>query len=322
MGIKTFLMLAVLLTMTVLSGCTLPQPGTPLATSTPLVLPPSLTPPPPSPTPVIPVATQASAQPTAPSPAPALPTAGSVSGISAVILLPPGGVLNVRSGPGVSNPVVGTFPAAATNVMRTGAASKAGGALWVEVQRPGGGGTGWVNAKYLTEYVPSSTFCADSQVQTLLGDLKTALMTSNGNLLASLVSPAHGLDLRYFRYGTLANYTSEEAAWVFQSTYVVNWGPEPGSGIEKTGTFSQVPLPVLLEVFTSSYELHCNDAGVASAFSQDPWPVEYANVNFYDVYKPGTDAYGGLDWRSWLVGVEYVQGKPYLFALIHFEWEP
>jgi hypothetical protein len=50
--------------------------------------------------------------------------------------------------------------------------------------------------------------------------------------------------------------------------------------------------------------------------------VEYDNVNFYTVYKPGTDQYGGLDWRAWTVGVEYIEGKPYLFSLIHYQWEP
>ncbi|MBE3037249.1 MAG: hypothetical protein IMZ62_00315, partial [Chloroflexi bacterium] len=48
---------------------------------------------------------------------------------------------------------------------------------------------------------------------------------------------------------------------------------------------------------------------------------EYANVNFYTVYKPGTPGVD-LDFRYWLVGVEFVQGQPYVFALIHFAWEP
>ncbi|MBT7074929.1 MAG: hypothetical protein HN922_08475, partial [Anaerolineae bacterium] len=45
-------------------------------------------------------------------------------------------------------------------------------------------------------------------------------------------------------------------------------------------------------------------------------------INFYQVFKPGTEQYGGIDWQSWLVGVEYIDAEPYLFALIHFEWAP
>ena len=59
-----------------------------------------------------------------------------------------------------------------------------------------------------------------------------------------------------------------------------------------------------------------------NAFAIPPWPLEYENINFYRVFVPGTEQYGGLDWRAWLVGVEYVSGKPYLFAMTNFEWEP
>jgi hypothetical protein len=138
---------------------------------------------------------------------------------------------------------------------------------------------------------------------------------------SSLVSPLHGLDLRFYRYGTLANYSREEAQWVFQSDYSVNWGPEPGSGFDKVGSFREVPLPRLLEVLNAAYTLHCNDTLDLATFSLTPWPPEYATVNFYAIYKPGSPGVE-LDWRAWLAGVEYVNGQPTLFALIHFQWEP
>ena len=110
--------------------------------------------------------------------------------------------------------------------------------------------------------------------------------------------------------------------WVFLSDYVVSWGPAPGSGEETSGTFSAQPLPKLQEVFGANYSLHCNDTLDLATFSLVPWPPEYSNINFYTIYKPGTDQYGGLDWRAWTVGIEYVQGKPTLFSLIHYQWEP
>jgi hypothetical protein len=239
----------------------------------------------------------------------------------AVILVGIGDVLNIRSGAGVGNALVGALQPTAVGVNRIGPASSAGGDRWVEIQNPAGG-TGWVNANFLSEHVASSTFCSDSRVPDLLNSLKTALLNSNGDLLSSLVSPVHGLDLRLWRYGTVANYSPEEAAWVFESEYVVSWGPAPGSGEETRGTFSNQPLPKLQEVFGANYALHCNNTLDLATFSLEPWPSEYANLNFYTVYKPGTDQYGGLDWRAWIAGVEYVQGKPTLFALIHFQWEP
>jgi hypothetical protein len=230
-------------------------------------------------------------------------------------------VLNIRSAAGADNPIVGSFAATAINVMRTGPSARVGDSLWVEVQRPSGG-TGWVNSHFLTEYVSSSAFCADARVRSLISDLRSALLNSNGEALASLASPLHGMDLRLWRYGTVVNYDREHAKFLFESTFQANWGPAPGSGDNTIGSFSQAVLPKLTEVFGVTYELHCNDALDLATFSLEPWPPEYANVNFYAVHKPGTETYGGLDWRTWLVGVEFIGGRPSLFSLIHFQWEP
>jgi uncharacterized protein YgiM (DUF1202 family) len=293
------------------------------ATQPPTVIAPSDTPFVPTATEPLPTetATLAIAPTSAANTATSLPPVTGVHNPYAVLLVAKDDVLNIRSGAGVSNAVVGTLQPRATNVSRTGPASTAAGDRWVEIQNPNGG-TGWVNANFLTEYVASSAFCADTRVPSLINTLKTALLNSDGALLSSLVSPAHGLDLRLWRYGTSANYSPEEAGWVFLSDYVVEWGDAPGSGAPTPGTFRQQPLPRLTEVFGANYTLHCNDTLDLATFSLDPWPPEYANVNFYTVYKPGTEQYGGLDWRAWIVGVEYVGGAPKLFALIHFQWEP
>ena len=239
----------------------------------------------------------------------------------AVILVSEGQFLNAHLDPNEASAVIETIPAVAVQVPRTGREEVEGEVLWAEIQASTGEAS-WVHARYLTEYIPPTDFCLDSRVRFLLDDLQIALENDDEVLFSSLVSPAHGLDLRYYRYGTLANYTREEARWAFGSEYVVNWGNEPGSGNEKIGTFSEVPLPMLKEVFGANYELYCNDPGIAKNFAPEAWLYEYTNINFYQVFKPGTEEYGGMDWRSWLVGVEYVQGEPYLFALIHFEWTP
>ena len=238
----------------------------------------------------------------------------------AVILVNQGDVLNIRTGPGAANALVGKLQPTAKDVQRTGRSSIADGDPWVEIQ--GAAGNGWVNARYLTEQVAASAFCADAHVNTLLNSLKTAMLNSNGELLSSLVSPVHGVDVRLWRYGTVANYTPEEAAWVFQSDYVASWGPAPGSGEETLGTFKSQLLPKLQEVLSANFTPHCNNTLDFATFSTDPWPPEYSNINYYTVYKPGSEQYGGLDWRAWTVGVEYVQGVPTLFSLIHYQWEP
>jgi len=250
-----------------------------------------------------------------------IPSITAMNNPYAVVLVLPSDVLNIRSGAGVSNNIIGTLQPTDTNLNRTGPAASADGDRWVEIQNPSGG-TGWVNANFLTEQVSSSTFCSDTRVTELLNNTKSALLNSNGELLSSLISPVHGLDLRLWRYGTVANYSPEEAKFVFESTYEVSWGPAHGSGEETKGSFSVQPLPKLKEVFSSSYTSNCNNTLDLATFSVQPVPAEYTNINFYTIYKPGTEQYGGLDWRAWILGVEYVGGKPTLVSLIHFQWEP
>ncbi len=246
---------------------------------------------------------------------------GTPSGPYAVVLVQAGDVLNIRSGPGVDNPVVASFAATAANVMRTGPSAVVADSVWVEVQRPGGGATGWVNTHFLTAYVAPDAFCADARVASLLTNLGAALTTSNGTSLAALASPVHGVDVRLWRHESNINFPPENLRWVFDSTYSHSWGAAPGSGFPVSGSFKDVVLPRLLEVFNSPYEKTCNDAGIAAAFSMEPWPVEYSAINYFQVLKPATPGID-MDWRIWLVGVEYVGGQPYVFTLIHYEWEP
>ena len=317
-----------------LTGCSRSLIGTPTPLPTLIIIP--------SPTPLLAMPTAAAPTPSGPTPIVSLPTitpgapvptngsaptpttGGSIPGVPTgpygVVLIAPGDELNIRTGPGAGYLISGTFAASATNVMRTGPSSSADGNLWVEVQNPGGG-TGWVNSHFLMEYTAPATFCADGRVSALLTNFANALKTSNGGTLASLVSPAHGMTVHLWRYGIAHTFKQNDARWVFESTFEHNWGAAPASGMDTVGAFHAAVLPKLQEVFNASYSLTCNSLGTATQYGSNPWPVEYANINFYTVYKPGTPGID-LDFRYWLVGVEYVQGQPYIFSVIHFAWEP
>jgi len=141
--------------------------------------------------------------------------------------------------------------------------------------------------------------------------------------LALLVSPAHGMAVRYWRY-YISNqniFDQLHASAVFYSTYSHSWGLAAGSGLPTEGSFHEVVLPKLLDVVNANYTLNCNTVQTGGTSYDTSWPAEYANVNFYSIYRPGT-AGDEMNWRTWLVGVEYVKGQPYVFALIHFQWEP
>jgi hypothetical protein len=313
-----------------LASCTLSLFGTPTPFPTAVVLP-TLTPVAlPTSTPGIPTATATIAVPTLTPGAPIVPTSnvatsgviipGIPSGPYAVILVASTDVLNVRSGPGAGYSTVGSFASTATNVMRAGPSAIVDGVTWVQVQNP----SGWVNSTYLTQYVTPQTFCADGNVNTLIANLGNALKSSNGQLLASLVSPAHGMTVHLWIHEKGITFDREHARWVFDSTYANDWGVAPGSGLETTGSFHETVLPKLLDVInapTPGYTLTCDKVQTGGASYDTSWRPEFANVNFYSLYKPGP-AGNELSWRTVLVGVEYVNGLPYIFSLTQLEWEP
>ena len=163
-------------------------------------------------------------------------------------------------------------------------------------------------------------FCADPQPQVLINNFKSALQTSNGTLLASLVSPLHGMDVRDFRNGQIMNYDQPQAQYLFKSTYVVDWGVSPANSLEAKGPFQKIILPALLKVLNKDYTLTCDQVQIGGATYKANWP--YAGINFYSVYFAGTPNSNNLDWRTWLIGMEYVKGQPYLYAIMQFFWEP
>jgi hypothetical protein len=313
-------------------ACNAPQTAvltaTPGAILSPTPLPASPTqPPPPSPSPIVP-------PPAAPTvifitPAnplqPALPPTASVPPTAAnpayaVVLVEENDNLNVRKEPGANGSIVDRLPFDATGILPTGKQSPVGDQRWVEIQHPDGG-SGWVNALYLTEYIPRDIFCSDPRPTALLGELGEALRQKDGRQLARLVSPTHGLDITYFRSGNTANYTSDEARWVFESDYETNWGVHPASGKTTKGTFQDVVLPDLLDTLDNQYITTCNNLVLESGNYTYQWPARYRNFNFYSVHKPGSPG-NELAWRTWLAGYEMVNGEPYLSVLIHLFWEP
>jgi hypothetical protein len=238
----------------------------------------------------------------------------------AVVLVEENDSLNARLMPGVNNTVVGALPAGATGIELTGKEAFVGDDRWVGAFLPEGR-AGWVNAFYLTEQVPSSVFCTDPQNTQLLAHLRQALIDGDGQLLGSLVSPLHGLDVAYLHNGNTANYTPEEASWVFQSDYAMDWGMHPASGLMVSGAFRETVLPDLLDVLAAQYQTHCNIPDLGGGNYTYQWPGRYRNINYLVLHKPGP-AGNELAWRTWIAGIEYVAGRPYLFALVHLFWEP
>jgi hypothetical protein len=234
--------------------------------------------------------------------------------------IPAGHTLLIYSDAGTTNPVIGEFPADAKAIERGMYSNLVEGIHWVYVYSPERR-IGWVDDQYLTEYVTPGTFSADASAVSLIDSLKQALNNTDSSLFASLVSPEHGL--RIFYHGTQGPgivFTADQVRNLFASTESIDWGAEGASGTDAVGTFSEKVKPKLLDALNANYELYPNTVRYSYMYPQ-PWPSSYQNLNFFALVKPPT-AGTVFDWREWLVGIEYVDGRPYIFSLLHYGWEP
>jgi hypothetical protein len=171
----------------------------------------------------------------------------------------------------------------------------------------------------LTSPANPASICNDPKVTALIDSFKSAVLKSDGPLLSSLVSPARGMDVAFFRDGTVITYDQNHARFLFETTFQVDWGADPGSGAAKRGSFHDVVVPKLKESFNQAYTLHCNELSHGGATYELKWPYQ---GEFYSIYFPGTEASGNMDWHNWVMGIEYANGKPYIYALMQFFWEP
>lgn len=163
-------------------------------------------------------------------------------------------------------------------------------------------------------------FCADIRGSELIKTFSQAIADEDGALLASLVSPSYGMDVRFYRDGNVINYDVEHAKFVFETDYQADWGISFGSGLPTKGSFQEIILPSLQQVFIPASLVVCNQIQTGGVTYFPEW--QYEGMNYYSVYFTGTEEYGYLDWQTWAVGMDIIAGKPYIAALSHFVWEP
>lgn len=242
----------------------------------------------------------------------------------AVIQLGEMDLLNVRVEPGLSSHVLFTLPSQQRDLKPTGQEQVVDEVTWIEIELPDGA-TGWVSAQFLTEQVESSTFCQDAQVEALLERLIISVKERDGEALAAMVSPVRGLSLYHNVWNPPVSFDRSEVLQnIYISTVNYDWGIQEGSGLPLVGPFKELVYPKLQDVFSYPHTRHCNvleqniSAGGTSGLVF--WPAEYANLNFVAFYRAAPESQE-LNWRTWVAGIEYINGIPYIAVLIQFYWE-
>jgi len=253
---------------------------------------------------------------------PPTPSRG-ISPLYAVIMVLPDNSLNVRAAPGLDGDVVETLPSNQLGLEPTGNRQTLEQDEWVEIRRPGRD-PGWVNGWFLTQQVPSETFCVDPRVDNLVSDFFAALGAGDTGVLAELVSPAHGLTIRYGWSSPEVHFSVDAVKGIISDSSTYDWGIQEGSGQPLQGTFARVVLPRLTDIPAAKSTRHCNtlETGVATGGTTAKviWPEEYTNLNYVAVYRaapPGDE----MNWRTWALGIEYVNGEPYVAFLVQYQWE-
>jgi hypothetical protein len=238
-----------------------------------------------------------------------------------VTMVEEGDVLNVRSGPGVENDIVGEFLPIFAGIEVTGEAARASdGGIWVPVRRLEV--EGWVNRRFLTEVVEPSVFCDEPSAQTIVERVTQAVETQNGDELAELVHPIRGLLIRYNWWNQENALSKNEVSTLFTTTESRLWGQEQGTGDDLLGTPSEVIVPLLeQDLLADNRQQACNEILAGGTAGLVQTPPKYQGLNYYSVYRPPTEEQVEFNWGSWVIGIEYWGDIPYLAYLVHYEWE-
>lgn len=175
-----------------------------------------------------------------------------------------------------------------------------------------------------TETPAPPPFCDNSAVYDLVRTFDKAVRSLDGSLLAQIVHPQNGLTIRFSPTSPEVKYSAEEIAGIFTDTSVKDWGIHSGSGLPIQGTFENEILKWLDDVLNRGYRTECNtlefNIATGGTSGVTDWPAEYSKIAFIALYRPGPEGME-MDWRTWALGIEYYDGKPYLSILVQYNWE-
>jgi hypothetical protein len=228
--------------------------------------------------------------------------------------------LSVRNQAGISATVAEVLPWDSRQIFLTGNRSLLGSSMWLEI-RTENNIKGWVSAWNLTENISSNQFCNDSQARTVLEGFIQAMQDPEHARLKEFISPNRGLSIRLNWYSPDVTYSMDDVVSIFTDVREIDWGTMADSGLKITGSFEKVVQPKLEDIFTDLPEALCNELEWGSTAGTVLWPNELENLNFYAFYQPSKEGGNPLDWRTWAIGIEYVNHQPFITILIHYSSE-
>jgi len=239
--------------------------------------------------------------------------------LSLVFLPPADESLPVREAPSFDALAVDALDRYTIDVPSTGRSEMVHSMRWVEVITPNEG-AGWIPASYTTEWIPSEDFCDAPDVSgDLLDELTAALEEGSADRLESVLSPEHGVRVRYLRTDEPLHFTNVWAATAMAEGQPIAWGVDPATGEMVRGSFSELVGDELGDVLTWG-EVTCNRLMTGAAPYLPEIPSGEENLNFVSVHLPAADDLG-MDWVTWTVGFTFDDGRATIATLNRYAWE-
>lgn len=249
-------------------------------------------------------------------------TAVAASRLSRVALVADDDVLNVRQDPHAGAPIVGMLIPGVV-VERNGQEEVSGSSVWVQIETPFGGF--WVNSRFLSAVVSDSDFEEDPRVVELLaafGDI----IDSDGDLRP--VTSRRGLYVSH--HSVPIRFAPDELGSILTDATTYQW-PSNALGPED---LDQIPARTFAEAVADSFVSAYDDPDTVTTVNEPilggngrppayAIPFEFQSFHYVGVHDPGDNPeFGGLDWITWYVSIDYEDGEPVIAGLTVDMWAP
>lgn len=244
--------------------------------------------------------------------------------LSRVALVASDDVLNVRQDPTVEAPIVGML-VPGTVVARTGLEEIVGSSVWAQIETPIG--RFWVNERFLASNVSGSDFAADPRVGELL-DRFVDIVKADGDLRP--VMSQRGLYVSH--HGDPLRFAPAELATILTDTTTYQW---PSNALSQDDPeFAQIPGKTFAAAVADSFVSAYDDPDTSTTVNEPieagngrlpeyAIPFEFEPFNYIGVHDSGDNPeYGGLDWVTWYVSIDYENGNPVIIGMTIDQWSP
>ncbi len=227
-------------------------------------------------------------------------------------------VLNMRSGPGVENDIVGTIGPDGQVIRILPAEIDPSQPDWVKVVY--GVNEGWVNANFLAEQRGFIDRVIDVKADTVIQALRDGEMTA----VALETHPEKGLLISAdgFIDETDLQFAVDFVAGLMSDTTVYSWGFGFGEGEEILYSFPDYLSEIAYTEDLAQPDLIGFRERVSSGNTIDNSAEVFPDGAVVEYYYAGTDEYGYLDWRSIRLVFEPLDNDWKLVAIVADAWAP